>query len=300
MEATMRIRDVANLAVFVATLLCVASCHEDPLAKMTLPPRHDLSARDPNVMSLSPSTTDLLMALGLAPTGRCAADTEPNLAPIPVVCNVKPDYEKIASLNPDVILYDPDLFVKADIDKFLPMKQVNIVAVGGHTVQQFIESVYAVGRCTSTESNAELYVDHIERDEDVAKSNPITPMPTAAMVLVNPSGNPMVAGTNSFFADVMRVSGAKPVGPDGSKFETMSVEALVALNPTILVVPVAADKLTDPHFNPLAGDPRLAALDAAKKGHVFAINEVVAERPGGRVDMAIRELHAGFVQVLAR
>ena len=62
------------------------------------------------IISLSPGTSEIVASDADATTlkGRTAACNFPQnmMASIPIVASIKPDYEKIQSLKPDMILYD--------------------------------------------------------------------------------------------------------------------------------------------------------------------------------------------------
>ncbi len=79
------------------------------------------------VICLSPAATEIVGGALLsepAIVGRTQADNYPeDIGHVDVVAVVKPDYEKITKLAPDLIIYDSSLYNSNDVDK---MKQLNV------------------------------------------------------------------------------------------------------------------------------------------------------------------------------
>lgn len=240
------------------------------------------------VISLSPSTTELIGQYSLNPSilkGRTqACNYPPNMLNVPVVCSVKPDYERIASLKPDLIVYDAILFNPSDIDK---LKQAapdaTILEFKANSVDEFIDSAYRLGAEVESGSRFSEYLDKVYAKSRVGRSNPPDPKPKFAVLLAG-GGEYMVAGTDSFLADAIRSAGAEPVGPKSTKFETMPVEALIEANPDLILV---ADDAA-----PILKDPRLASVRAVKDKAVEVLKGDVLLRAGVRVDKMIEKFTA--------
>lgn len=243
--------------------------------------------------SLSPDATQLGPFIGLKLIGRTAADTSnvENLS-VPVVANLKPDYELLAKLKPDLIVYDPSIYNASDIEK---IKQLGIptFAITGNTVKQYIKTLYKLGSMTQSESQINGMVDHIYSQMDAAEGDPITQPHNTALIMPVPNSNPMIADTGSFYADLIRVSGGTPVGSDGHKFSTIDPESLLALNPDcIVIVGKPADAAA------FMKDPRFAALKALKEGHIFSVHASYVLQRGANVFEAIKAIHRALGQVL--
>ncbi len=136
------------------------------------------------------------------------------------------------------------------------------------------------------------YIERVKNEEKVCRSEPPVPRPKAALLMSMPNSNPMVAGVHSFYADLIRQAGSDPVGPDSTKFETMPVEALIALNPDVIVIASDSGEYTS-----LTKDPRMAQLTAVKNRKIIGIPQDYVLRRGARVDKALHNLHEGFLQL---
>jgi iron complex transport system substrate-binding protein len=261
--------------------------------KPTMQPGIKVGVRKPNtVVSLSPSASELVSLCYPKMVGRTSKDDyPPMLKNVEVVANIKPDYEKIASLKPDFIVYDPSIYNAQDIEKLKALK-IPLLTIDGDTVEEYIKSVYRLGQALQSEAGLMDYQIKLDQEISVCRSDPIKPVPKIAIVLNSPNTSQMVAGTKSFYCDVVRIAGGEPVGPDSNKFETMSPEALLALNPDGIVLPMdKGDKDT------FMTDPRFSQLKAVKNGKVMMMLEEYILRRGERVDEALKRLHDAFIKL---
>lgn len=239
-----------------------------------------------NMASLSPNTTEVL---DKGRPGDVKARTKycnnPEARNPIIIGDVKPYYEKIAQVKPDFIILDPTLYSESDIAK---LKQVapnaTIFEFEVYTVDQFIEKCYELGKLVGGESYLSEYVDKVYAERSRAMSQATQPNPKVAVVMTGGNGDYMAAGIGSFLADVVRASGGQPVGPDNKKFVPVSVEALVALNPDVMI--------TDGDAKKILLDPRLQTVGAIKNRRVAKIKGDVLLRAGSRVNILIQTLGA--------
>lgn len=266
------------LALF---LLVAAGCNNSSQAIVGGKPRpKEFRA----VISLSPSATEVIAAMskGDVLRGRTASCNYPALVQhIPVVAGVKPDYELIAKIKPDLIVYDKDLYSAADIAK---LKEIcpDHFSFEGETVDAFTTELSSLSAMLGGESNMSKYVDKIFQAKQLAQSSGPAKKPKVAMLMAGQGSEHMINGIDSFQADELRDSGGEPVGPKGKLFVSLSPEVLIQ---------------ADPDFVITAGDPagflkdsRFKDLRAVKENHVFGINADIALRRGGRVDVFIQNV----------
>jgi len=241
-----------------------------------------------SVVSLSPSTTELIGNLALEGSvlvGRTqACNFPPHVTSVPVVCSDKPDYERIAKLQPDLIVLDAILFSPAEIEK---LKQVAPKAefriLDAKNVDQFIDFVYRLGSDLQSSSRFSEYADKVYAKSRVARSNPPEPKPKVA-VLIGGAGEYWAAGTDSFLADTIVGGGGIPVGPKSAKFERVNVETLVAENPDVI--------MTGDSKKQIEKDPRLASLRGVKSKSVYDFDPDILLRAGTRVEILLDKMNS--------
>ncbi len=243
-------------------------------------------------ISLSPSSTELLAAYGqdYPLIGRTGSDNYPlNIKPVEIVCGVKPDYEKIAHLRPGIIAYDSSLFTSADIDK-LKRFPCQLVDLNAATIDQFADKLYDLGKLLHAETHISEYVDNIISARTSGMADPLPASEKVAILLPDPAGLGLLAGADSFQADIGKAAGGTIVGPPGDKFVSVNPEAFLQMNPDILVI--ATTKEAGPKaVEALMKDPRWQSVRAIKNKKIIVLDQDVVLRRGSRVDKFIDSLH---------
>ncbi len=274
LEWAMRIAGWALLAA----LLFAAGCQPEP--NQIQPPKVAKK-----VVSLSPSLTEIVTVYGRTDilAGRTAScNYPPYVGKVPVVMSgIKPDYEKVASLKPELVVYDADILSEADVAKF---KELNIPTFGlkAKDLPEFERELFRLGSLVGTESRTSDYVDKIEAARALARVQRPKNPPTVAIVMPGSGSEHMVAGTGGFLAKVFEECGAKVLGPDSDRFEPLNAETLVAQNPDFVFV------AGEPAL--FLQDPRFKGLKAIADRHLFGLNPDVALRKGSRVDTLLKNV----------
>ena len=114
----------------------------------------------------------------------------------------------------------------------------------------------------------------------------------SVLILPGTGGSHMIAGTKSFQAEIMRVIGTEPSGPDSAKFETLTPEFLFQANPDVIIVAGEAKSFL--------ADTRFANLAAVKNLNIFGNNQDMWVRRGGRVDTLIDQAHKALMLVIKK
>ncbi len=268
----------------------------------------------PHVVSLSPGSTEIVGSLlGSQLKGRTAYDDFPaQVEAVPVVAGVKPDYEKLsaatkitdeerqafAEANKDakvqlrsLVIYDASLYNDAEIAK-LEALDVELFRLDANTVNDFIDQIYGLGAKLGIEQTLSSYVDKIYNERALALTQAPDPQPKIATLMVESVGEPMIAGLESFQADLVRSSGGIAVGPSADRFVPIGGETLLALDPDVIVIAGDAEAALK--------NPAIQSLRAVKEGKIFGIDPDIFLRRGYRVDKAISGIHWGLNKLFPR
>lgn len=271
-------RWLAPLLLFVTLVL--AGCGQQAVTTGGRAPEKRIRT----VVSLSPSTTELVLnfAQNVQLLGRTqSCDFPPQVTSIPVVASVKPNYEEIAKIKPDLIVYDPSLYNEADVEK-LRQLGIELFPIEAQTLKQFSETLTKFGAKIGAETEVSEYLDKIRQAEEgnLAEGGEKRKV---AILLRGTGAEVMAAGQESFLADIVRACGYELVGPAGNKFVTINLEALAQLNPDAVVVAGSYDAKTR--------DPRLAAVPAIRDQRIVGFTDQgMLLRAGSRVDQLIANL----------
>jgi iron complex transport system substrate-binding protein len=243
-----------------------------------------------NIVSLSPSTTELFtyVAHPVQLKGRTAACDYPSIVlGAPVVAGVKPDYEKIAEIKPDLVLVDDQLYSKSDMDKIRQLG-AKVYDWNPATVDEYVKDFEDIAVLLGGETKVSVYLDKVRAAEQQAEVTANGVHKTAALISPDPSGHELWCGVDSFQADEMKKAQLTPIGPSGANFVPLDAEKLIKADPDFLL-------LVGKDFQAFVDDPRFKSLKALKANHVVVIPEDVAYRRGVRVDTFISDVnHAVF------
>jgi iron complex transport system substrate-binding protein len=273
-----------RLLPFLFASLLLAGCTEAPTFGRGGDPHQPYR----KIVSLSPGTTEIVasyIANHQAFQGRTKADNfPPTVRDVPVVGDLKPDYEKLAQIKPDLIVYDDALYNEADVEK---LKQLGgkLFAIKADTVAAFMDQLRDLGAEISSETQLNDYADKINYERQDAMGSALKPTPKVAVLMPGGGGEHMIAGKDSFQADLVRSGGGEPVGPPGNRFVTLNAESLISMNPDVILVAGMPD--------PIATDPRLKTLKAVVGHRVYGTGvdknaQDILLRRGARVIDAIK------------
>lgn len=268
------------LAVLVLSL-CFGCNQSEPIVGGT-----DNNKPVREVISLSPSTTELVAGTMFGPkligrTESCHWPAGPTTDNVEVVMKgIKPNYERIAELHPDLVVYDKSLFSEADVKK---VEDLGIRTFGfqANNLEDFCTELFRLGSITGTETSANNYVIQIRGAMERGRV-PIEPKPNVAIILPGQGTEHYIAGVDSFIASVVKACGGEPVGPKGTTFVAANIEELVSSNPDFII--------TGGDPTPITKDARLAGVSAVKTKRLYGLPNDYLTRRGGRVNVLMDNL----------
>jgi len=239
------------------------------------------------VISLSPSTTEIVCQMGLQNRlkGRTSScDFPPSLGSVPIVVNgTKPDYERIKSYNPALIVLDETLYGADDLAK---IKELGIeTAILSPTSLDNVLDYYAqIGMLVGNEQGASDFIDRVFATRETALGN-MGESRVPSMVLIGGGPDYMVAGSQTYVADAVRAAGGEFLGPEAKLFVAINPEEIIRLNPQVVFMPKGdAEKFL--------ADSRFASVSAVKNRRVYPTDSGVLLRPGSRIDKLIQAMSA--------
>jgi ABC-type Fe3+-hydroxamate transport system substrate-binding protein len=277
-------------AWFLLVLILIAGC-----AEKAQQVGGELRRPVTNVVSLSPSTTEIVAQVATnSLRGRTRSCNFPSLvAPLPVYADVKPDYERLTMVKPELVVYDAGIY-SPDDEKKLESLGFKTFKVHATTIADFESQLRALGDALGAPREMSEYLDKIDSERSSARAElPRTPPKVAAF-----TGN-YISGSKSFLADVIRAVGGEPVGPESDRFVANNPETLIQANPDVILLAVDVAQLKDSKAKhdalmnaakTFAADPRYKSLSAVTSGRIVPMDADVMLRQGYRVDALIRLL----------
>ena len=250
----------------------------------------DTRLKSERIVSLTPSITETLFALGLenrvvGVTDSCDYPEEVGEKPH-VTCWFDPDLDKLLALEPDLVLGSESahLRLKATLER----KGIRMILVNPATVDETLRVMAEFGEWLGTTDGADRLLKGLrlrlaELDTKVARI-PFEKRLTVSRVLEGAGDQPMVAGPLSFQYDVIsRAGGRNVTGHFKEAYPRLSLTQFRELDPDVVFF-CGYDR----HFIPrLVKDPKWQSFRAVQSGQVYQFHCGLTCRTGPRiVDMA--------------
>jgi iron complex transport system substrate-binding protein len=248
----------------------------------------------PRIVSLSPSNTEILAALGLL--DQVVGVTE--------VCDYPPEVknktriggyssisiEKVAAVRPDLVIAS-DLTPKETITRLREIGLL-VVVIAPRNIDHVMRDIRMVGEITGTKTRADELAADLSHRIAAAHPSPLPEnRPTVAHVVWH---KPLyVSGNNTLQNDVIVHAGGVNVFSDHSGWSTVSLEEFLLTNPDIIIVSSGGGmdvSEKDVILEEFMTNPQYASLTAVKNNHVYAVNADIISRPGPRIADAAEEV----------
>lgn len=243
--------------------------------------------------SLSPSTTEILSVAGISGPGLIgkteACNYPASLAQAAVVVKgTIPNFELIAQLNPQRVIVEADLYSESTIQKLKDLK-LDVMVVNLKTAEDYANTLIKIASDAGGETSTSEYLDRVYGGYSLLKGN----MPEGAKIAViigDPTTGYMIQSKNTLLGDYLTKAGATDVGPETGKFEPITAEKLITLNPDIILTKIGDGEK-------IIKDPTLKSVPAVAKGHIVGVDPDILLRDGARVDKLLEGIATGIGRI---
>jgi iron complex transport system substrate-binding protein len=270
------------------------------------PPRHGpsdvddwgrtvaLAAPARRIVSLSPSTTEIVFALGLGgrlvgrtrwcdhpPAARGVADVGDGLAP---------NVEAIAARRPDLVLLYASPANRPAAQR-LEALGIATAALALDRAEDVRRAARLIGALAGAARAADSLVAAFDSARGAAARESAPPAGRRPRLYVHVwTDPPVTVGRGSYLAEILRDAGAENLFDDvPTSSATVSLESLARRNPDAVVV-LTSDTLGAPP--PLGDRPPWRAVEAVREGRFLLLDGSLYGRPSPRMPFAVRDLAA--------
>jgi iron complex transport system substrate-binding protein len=290
------------LVCLAALLLGAAGCRETPprtssdtaaVPRPAVPAATDdfgapvpTGRRPSRIVSLNPTTTELLFALGAGDrlVGRthwdqypAEARAVPDLGP-----GIRPNVEAVLAARPELVL----LYASGDnraAASSLRAAGIHVVALKVDRIADFLRCVRIVGDAIGERARADTVADSVARSLDAVRA--VTASVTRPRVLWPLFAEPLyVIGGGSFMSELVQAAGGMNVfgdlpqpSPQVGREEVLRRDADV-----VIAAPSSVKRIL--------GDPTWRSLTAVRTRRVYADDTTLVERPSVRLGEAARSI----------
>jgi iron complex transport system substrate-binding protein len=253
------------------------------------------------IVSLSPSNTEILFALGLGPkvigvTKFC--DYPPEVlqrvkeGDIAVIGGfVDPSIERIVALNPDLVLVATRLQEK--VVNELEKMGLTVLALDPHNVGQILADIKLVGKACGKSEEAEKLANEMKQVIDFIFSKTKN-VPNRPRVYYEVWYEPLYTiGPGTWQNELIEIAGGVNIFADAKQaYPIVSSEAVIQRDPEIIIVPVGY--MGGVKKEDFEKRPGWSAVSAVENDRIHEIDENLVIRPGPRIVRGLERL-AGFI-----
>lgn len=244
-----------------------------------------IKSRPMRVVSIAPSNTEILFALGLKDrivgvTRYCDYPTAAKKKT--KVGDMNVSTEAVVALKPDLILAHAT--INSAIIPKLERLGLTVFAIDPKTMGETARDIRCIGRITARPRTADKVAGKIEAAIKHVKL--ASAKKTSRKVLVVIQSNPLwAAGPKTFVDEMLKISGAKNVAFDAKAgFVPFSRELAISRNPDVIITGLKSDIAF------FGKSPEWRTTNAVKHNRVYYINSDLLLRAGPRLAEGVNEL----------
>lgn len=248
----------------------------------------DSLARPGTVISLIPSVTDFIVALGEEKrlAGRTSFDDDPRLAALPVVGGtLQPSLEAILSLDPDLVI----VWSNSDYETRTRLGELGIhtLAVGTETIDEVRVTIHELGRVLGVPRAAASLRKALDDSISAVRSRSAGRPRPRIFWIVWP--DPLfTAGPGTFVDELIDIAGGTNIFDDAPMYwPIVGLEAVMARDPDVVVWP--RDDTSDARAL-LRQQPGWEQLRAIREDRIVVLPSRLVHRPGPRTGVAASRL----------
>ena len=239
------------------------------------------------IISIAPSNTEILFALGLADKIVAVTDYDD----YPPEAEMKPSIGGFSTPNiEEIVALSPDIIIAASIheDKIIPQleaKGLTVLALDPNNLDEVLAAVTLIGKATGQEKEASGLVAEMQsRIKAVTDKTDSLSQEQKPRVFYIVWHDPLMApGSGTFQDDLIRKAGGINIAQELTSWTTISLEAVIEANPEVMIAGVSHGSLTDLNFQFIKTEPRLRDTDARRNDRVYDVDGDLASRPGPRI-----------------
>lgn len=244
------------------------------------------------VVSLMPTVTDLIIAMGHAPRliARTDYDVDTRIAHLPSIGGgLTPSVEWLAAQKPDLVISWPDNPSRSVVSR-LNAVGVPTYAARTETIADALRTVRNVGVLLDAKPAADSLANSISAALDSVR-RAVAGLKTVRVAYVLSIEPPTIAGPGTFIDELIQVAGGQNAFADVKQlWPQVNLEEVVRRDPDVIVL--ARESGADPQ-GLLAGRAGWRDLRAVRADRVYVVSPDHFNRSGPLMPRAAREL-VGF------
>ena len=251
------------------------------------------------IVSLAPANTETLFELGLGESvvGVTTYDNYP--APVADITKagdfISPNFEVIASLEPDLILATGG--VQGETIAALEQSGAPVLVIDPMSIEEILASFTLIGTATGASEQAEALVARLREEVDAIQKDAIEVFgESSPHAFIEIGQNPLfTVGRGTLLDEMLSLAGGTNV-VDEPGYVAYSAEQVITANPQVYF----ATNGSGVTIEEVIKREGFADITAVRDGRVILLDEDVVSRPGPRFVEGIRAFYNGLIETVDR
>ena len=250
-----------------------------------------ISAEPQKIVALTPASLETLAALGLADRVVAAAEcscTPDELKSIPTVANFSGvDVEAIVALEPDLVFVAAPPFTPEDAISALRAANLTIVTLNPTSIIGVMQTIQLSGDAVGATLPAADLVVSIEGEITALVSLVDVSMSPRVFYEIDATSAIYGLAPDDYAAELITLAGGTPITSGSTGVYEISLEALIAAAPEVILLGDAAYGVTP---EAVAARPGWSSIPAVKSGAIRGVDGDLITTPGPRLASALAAL----------
>jgi len=252
------------------------------------------------IVSLAPSTTEILFALGLGDKVIGVSefsDYPPEAKKIQRVgALLNPNYEAIVAVKPDLVIVFDDM---GGMENKFASLGIETLTVKHDSLNEILDSIQIIGiRCGKTEEAEQIIYKIQDKIQKIQNQVQDTNRPKVLISLghdysQDPAARPQniyIAGDDGFYSEMIKFAGGQNAYDGKIQFPNIGAESVISMNPQIIIdiAPVEI-KPTDSQVT-IKQWKNFSQVDAAGNDRIYVFTENYTAIPGPRFILTLEKI----------
>jgi len=248
-----------------------------------------VSIRPQRIISLAPSVTEILYALGAADriagvTSYCDYPPEARQKPI-VGDTLKPSVERIIALNADLVIISTASQIESIFQKLVEIG-IPVYVSNPRNVAGVIDSINRIGELIDARDQANELIQQL-RTRIANVQSRVSGLSRPAVFVILGTEPLITVGAGSFVTDLITRAGGRSISAeDSGDYPQYSIETVVARQPEVILLQSGEERLTN----------RLRQTPAGLSNRVYHVDDDLLLRPGPRIVDGLEQVAAKLHQ----
>jgi iron complex transport system substrate-binding protein len=245
------------------------------------------------IVSLAPSNTEILFALGLGDrivgvTDYCDYPPEAKTKPS-IGAYHEPNIEAIIAKEPDLVLATEAQ--TESIYNQLESHGITVVAIVPHNMNEVLQNITLVGKITGQDEQAANLVANMQKriNAITEKTKNLTEEQKLRVFYIFWQDPIWTAGAGTFEDTLIEMAGGINIAHALNGHISMSLEAIINANPQVYIAGIGMGTGEDAPLQYIKTEERLKDSEGVQKNRIYSVDMDIIGRPGPRIVDALEE-----------